>query len=91
MYDFNACVRLQEINLRHPYRSLDEMQKTVSAKLSELQARFPRYIDRVEQLGTELERLGLTPDNTYLYIPRTPYHGLCSAENPYPGMYGAAS
>ena len=41
MYDFNACVRLQEINLRHPYRSLDEMQKTVSAKLSELQARFP--------------------------------------------------
>ncbi len=47
MYDFNACVRLQEINLRHPYRSLDEMQKTVSAKLSELQARFPRYIDRV--------------------------------------------
>lgn len=68
MYDFNACVRLQEINLRHPYRSLDEMQKTVSAKLSELQARFPRYIDRVEQLGTELERLGLTPDNTYLYI-----------------------
>ncbi len=23
--------------------------------------------------------------------PRTPYHGLCSAENPYPGMYGAAS
>lgn len=40
----------------------------MSAKLSELQARFPRYIDRVEQLGTELERLGLTPDNTYLYI-----------------------
>lgn len=62
MYDFNACVRLQEINLRHPYRSLDEMQKTVSAKLSELQARFPRYIDRVEQLGTELEHLGLTPE-----------------------------
>ncbi len=44
------------------------MQKTVSAKLSELQTRFPHHIDRVEQLGTELERLGLTPDNTYLYI-----------------------
>ena len=68
MYDFNVCVRLQEINLRHPYRSLEEMQKTVSAKLSELQTRFPHHIDRVEQLGTELERLGLTPDNTYLYI-----------------------
>lgn len=68
MYDFNACVRLREVNVRHPYHSLDEMQQTVSAKLSELQARFPQYIDRVERLGKELERLGLTPDTTYLYI-----------------------
>ena len=68
MYDFNACVRLREVNVRQPYHSLDEMQQTVSAKLSELQARFPQYIDRVERLGKELERLGLTPDTTYLYI-----------------------
>ncbi len=68
MYDFNACVRLREVNVRHPYHSLDEMQQTVSAKLSELRARFPQYIDRVERLGKELERLGLTPDTTYLYI-----------------------
>ena len=68
MYDFNACVRLQEINLRHPYRSLDEMQKTVSAKLSRTASPFPPLHRPGEQLGTELERLGLTPDNTYLYI-----------------------
>ena len=68
MYDFNACVRLQEINMRSPYRALDVMQKSVSAKLSELEVRFPHYIDPVEQLGVELERLGLTPDNTYLYM-----------------------
>ncbi|WP_185741346.1 DUF4435 domain-containing protein [Bacteroides heparinolyticus] len=68
MYDFNACVRLREINLRHPYRSLDEMQQRVSDKLTELQSRFSQDIESVEQLGAELERLGLTPDNTYLYI-----------------------
>ena len=33
-----------------------------------------------------------TDSGQYLSLyPRTPYHGLCSAENPYPGMYGAAS
>lgn len=68
MYDFNACVRLQEINIRHPYSSLDEMQRTVSAKLSELRARFPQYIDKVERLSGEMERLGLIPDTAYLYI-----------------------
>ncbi|WP_418696697.1 DUF4435 domain-containing protein [Bacteroides sp.] len=68
MYDFNACIRLREVNVRHPYSSLDEMQQTVSAKLSEMRARFPQYIDEVDRLGGELERLGLTPDTTYLYI-----------------------
>ncbi|WP_373825937.1 DUF4435 domain-containing protein, partial [Bacteroides heparinolyticus] len=53
---------------RHPYRSLDEMQQRVSDKLTELQSRFSQDIESVEQLGAELERLGLTPDNTYLYI-----------------------
>ena len=68
MYDFNACVRLQEVNIRHPYSSLDAMQRTVSAKLSELETRFPKYIEHVDRLGEELQRLGLTPDTAYLYI-----------------------
>ena len=68
MYDFNACVRLREINLRHPYRSLDDMRRRVSAKLAELQSRFPQHVESVDQLAGELERLGLTPENTYLYI-----------------------
>ena len=68
MYDFNACVRLQEISLRHPYSALDAMQRTVSAKLSEMQVRFPQYIEHVDKLGEGLRKLGLVPDNTYLYI-----------------------
>lgn len=68
MYDFNACVRLQDMNIRHPYSCLDAMQRTVSAKLAELQARYPQYMDEVAHLGEDLQRLGLNPDTTYLYI-----------------------
>lgn len=68
MYDFNACVRLRDLNIRHPYSCLDETQRTVSAKLTELQVRYPQYIDPIAHLGEDLQRLGLTPDTTYLYI-----------------------
>lgn len=68
MYDFNACVRLQDVSLRHPYRCLKEMNKVVQAKLSELQTRFPQDIEHVDSLGEELRHLGLTPETTYLYI-----------------------
>ena len=68
MYDFNNYVRLQEISLRHPYSALDNMQRAVSAKLSEMRTRFPQHIEHVDKLGEELRKLGLIPDNTYLYM-----------------------
>lgn len=57
-----------DVSLRHPERSLEAMQRVVSAKLSELETRFPYYISQVDALGTELEKLGLVPETTYLYI-----------------------
>lgn len=68
MCDFNSYVRLQDVDIRHPYRALDKMQEVVSAKLDEMRRRFPRYIEEVEKLGKELQGLGLTPDTAYLYI-----------------------
>lgn len=68
MYDFHSCVRLREVNLRHPDGALDAMQRAVSAKLSELETRFPQHIEHVDRLGEELQKLGLMPDNTYLYM-----------------------
>ena len=44
------------------------MQRSVAKKLSEMRRRFPRNIKSVEALGVELEKLGLNPDTTYLYI-----------------------
>ena len=68
MYDFNACVRLQDVNIRYPNKCLDEMQRSVSAKLSELRTRFPQNIENVEHLKEDLQKLGLTPETAYLYI-----------------------
>ena len=68
MYDFNACTRLQEVNIRHPYRSLDVVKQAVERKLRELRRRFPDHEERVWQLGEKLRPLGLEPDTTYLYI-----------------------
>ena len=68
MYDFNACTRLQEVNVHHPERTLEPVQRAVAKKLSEMRRRFPRNIKSVEALGVELEKLGLNPDTTYLYI-----------------------
>ena len=68
MYDFNACTRLQEVNVHHPERTLEPVQRAVSAKLSELRKRFPQYIKPVDSLTAEFDRLGLNPDTAYLYI-----------------------
>ena len=61
MYDFNQCVRLQDVSLNHLYRCLDDMKQRVDAKLSELRTRFPQTIEHIDALGEELTQLGLTP------------------------------
>ena len=68
IYEFNACVRLQDVNLQQPYQCLEEMRQGVEKKLSELRTRFPQAISEVDALGDELQDLGMTPDTTYLYI-----------------------
>lgn len=68
MYDFNACTRLQEVNIRHPYRCLEAVQRMVDNKLQELHRRFPDSVKKVQELGEKLRPLGLEPDTTYLYI-----------------------
>ena len=33
-----------------------------------MRTRFPQHIEHVDKLGEELRKLGLIPDNTYLYM-----------------------
>lgn len=68
MYEFNACVRLQDVNLQCPYQCLDDMQRRVNKKISEFHTLYPQLISKIDVLGNELKELGLIPDTTYLYI-----------------------
>lgn len=68
MFDFNLIVRLHQVRLRNPYISLDEMEKRVHTKLAEFERKYPDLKPKVTALGKELHELGLSPDNTYLYI-----------------------
>ena len=68
MNAFNACTRLRNVNLHHPERSLEGVEKEVHNKLRELERHFPTHIEDVKNLSTELEKLGLIPVTTYLYI-----------------------
>lgn len=68
MYDFHACTTLHDVRIKHPQRTLENVRQRVDAKLEELQKRFPYYIDKVKELATELRKLGLMPETTYLYM-----------------------
>ncbi|WP_321333124.1 DUF4435 domain-containing protein [uncultured Bacteroides sp.] len=68
MNDFNSYVRVRNLDIRHPEQSLERMKKDVLAKLAQLKAGFPQYVDSVDSLAVELKQLGLVPETTYLYI-----------------------
>ncbi|MEG1564255.1 MAG: DUF4435 domain-containing protein [Bacteroides sp.] len=68
MSDFNACTRLLDVNVHRPERCLEAMQRKVNAQLAQFEAHFPTLVASVEALGKDLERLGLKPDTTYLYM-----------------------
>lgn len=68
MYDFHNYTALREINLRRPEKSLEALQRRVNEKLFELKKRFPKYINPVNTLRTELKELGLVPETAYLYM-----------------------
>ena len=68
MHEFNACTRLQDVDVRKPYQCLDDLARRVERKRKELCRRFPGREKEVDRLGKQLRPLGLEPDTTYLFI-----------------------
>lgn len=68
MCNFHSFVRLQEVDIRHPYRCLEEVERQVEKEVKRLRAAYSKHAAKVEQLGKELEGLGLVPDTAYLYM-----------------------
>jgi hypothetical protein len=59
---------LGNISIKNPRQVLDNLQHKVDRELEYWTSRFPELVDEVEKEKKKVEELGLTPDNTYLYM-----------------------
>lgn len=68
MLEFCNVARLENVNVYHPERALEDLQHRVHKKLQLLEKRFTNRMVEVEQLKNELNKLGVRPENTYYYV-----------------------
>lgn len=68
MHDLHSLTRLQDFDPKQPDRCLRDLKRSVDRKLTSLRRRFAKHVESVQQLGRDLERLGLKPETTYLYM-----------------------
>ena len=68
MQDFCRVVRLDPVSVPHPEDALEQLRLRVEKKQSWLTRRYPQAAPELEVMRPELERLGVTPDNAYLFI-----------------------
>lgn len=68
LLDFCEIVKLEKVSIYHLEVSLDRMHRRVSHKLKKLEQEYPKALREIEMMKKEFTHLGVTPDNTYLFI-----------------------
>ncbi|MDO5447585.1 MAG: DUF4435 domain-containing protein [Prevotellaceae bacterium] len=68
MTDFNIVATIGKASLDNTGHAMHHLEEKVRQKINWLQRKFPAHNDEVDALATELQTLGVTPKNTYLYI-----------------------
>lgn len=68
LLDFCSYVKLEQVSTRHPEHSLEIMAKKVNRKLYELEQKHPAALNEIEEMKSEFQALGVTPENTYMFI-----------------------
>ena len=68
MTQFNHAIEMGEIDINAPQQALTKLAKKVGRVVRDLQEKNPSATEEYQQVATDLERLGVTPHNTYLYI-----------------------
>ena len=68
MQDFCRVVRLDPVSVPHPEDALAQLRQRVEKKQNWLARRYPEAQGALEAMKPELEALGVTPDNAYLFI-----------------------
>ena len=68
LFDFCSFVRLDHVSVRQPEQCLLAMDKRVKRKLADLEKKHPDALDEIEAMKVEFTYLGVTPENTYMFI-----------------------
>ena len=68
MLDFCRVVRLDPVSVQYPEDTLEQLRLRVERKMHWLSRRYPEAITELEPMKAELKKLGVLPENTYLYI-----------------------
>ena len=66
--EFNSYVRLDHVKVRQPEEALMQMDNRVKNKLHQLEKTYPMALEEIESLKAEFTYLGVTPENTYMFI-----------------------
>ena len=66
--DFNSCIRLGHFSISDVSSNIARLRNNIERKLTAMRNSYPTFIEEHKVLSAELETLGVTPDNTYLYI-----------------------
>lgn len=68
MQDLNIDIRLKSVDVRRPQSAIIGVQERVSRKVRWLESHYPDAIAEVAALRTELSSMGVTENNTYLFL-----------------------
>lgn len=66
--DFNHAIKMGEVNIDCPEVTLEQLHKKVEKAVEKLTLRYPDARESYEKVRQDMERLGVHPHNTYLYI-----------------------
>lgn len=66
--NFNNICSIEQLNVNKPITALDNLRKNVNRKIAYLQSHVHEAKGKLTPLKQELETLGVTRENTYLFI-----------------------
>jgi hypothetical protein len=68
MTDFLRVIEMGNVNLHNVSFAIDKVKQKVKKKTAQLSRSHPQAVDELPALSKDLERLGVVPENTYLFI-----------------------
>ena len=68
MQDLNIDIRIKSVDVRRPQGAIVGVQERVARKLRFLESHYPQAIPEVASLRQELTGMGVTENNTYLFL-----------------------